>query len=442
MFQRITDKNILRVLVGGFGLVIVLLILASFIGIRSVKAIQGSAAQLENEQLASSRLIDEIHREQGTLNAVFYNLGKVQPDSVDRDKVLTQLNDTDVAIQRITAAGTGTPEETDWRHLQEATEAFSNEARRLLAQEDAESLFSLDLLRQQEQVIQIIRKLISAGRSRAEAAQGQIKSRSEELIRQSFVLIGACVLLALAFAIQTVRITASLFRQMEAQTNELSSVTWHMLENQETTARRFSHELHDELGQCLTAVKANLMSLASAPANAEGRLKDCTELVNDAISNVRELSQLLRPTILDDFGLDASIRWLTDGFMERTGIQVDYESNFSERLPDETETHLFRIAQEALTNIARHSGASRVAISLQADDTTLHLSIGDNGKGMPSIPAAGRKGMGMTGMRARARTAGGELTVSRFGESGVLLDVFVPKLVIQNESKDPHLVGR
>ena len=293
MFQRITDKNILRVLVGGFGLVIVLLILASFIGIRSVKAIQGSAAQLENEQLASSRLIDEIHREQGTLNAVFYNLGKVQPDSVDRDQVLTQLNDTDVAIQRITAAGTGTPEETDWRHLQEATEAFSNEARRLLAQEDAESLFSLDLLRQQEQVIQIIRKLISAGRSRAEAAQGQIKSRSEELIRQSFVLIGACVLLALAFAIQTVRITASLFRQMEAQTNELSSVTWHMLENQETTARRFSHELHDELGQCLTAVKANLMSLASAPANAEGRLKDCTELVNDAISNVRELSQLL-----------------------------------------------------------------------------------------------------------------------------------------------------
>ena len=148
MFQRITDQNILRVLVGGFGLVIVLLVLAGFIGIRSVKAIQGSAAQLENEQLASSRLIDEIHREQGTLNAVFYNLGKEQPDSVDRDKVLTQLNDTDYAIQRIVQAGTGTPEETDWRRLQEATEAFSNEARRLLAQEDAESLFSLDLLRQ------------------------------------------------------------------------------------------------------------------------------------------------------------------------------------------------------------------------------------------------------------------------------------------------------
>ena len=264
MFQRITDRNILRVLVGGFGLVIVLLILAGFVGIRSVKAIQGSAAQLENEQLASSRLIDEIHREQGTLNAVFYNLGKQQPDSVDRDKVLTQLNDADFAIQRIVAAGAGTPEEADWRRLQYATEGFSNEARRLLGQEDAETLFSLDLLRQQEQVIQIIRKLMAAGRSRAEEAQMQINTRSEELMRQSFVLIGACVFLAMIFAILTVRITATLFRQMEEQSTELSSVTWHMLENQETTARRFSHELHDELGQCLTAVKANLMSLAEA----------------------------------------------------------------------------------------------------------------------------------------------------------------------------------
>ena len=442
MFQRITDRNILRVLVGGFGLVIVLLILAGFVGIRSVKAIQSSAAQLENEQLASSRLIDEIHREQGTLNAVFYNLGKQQPDSVDRDKVLTQLNDADFAIQRIVTAGAGTPEEAEWRKLQEATEAFSNEARRLLGQEDAESLFSLDLLRQQEQVIQIIRRLMAAGRSRAEEAQMQIKTRSEELMRQSFVLIGACVFLAMIFAILTVRITTTLFRQMEEQSTELSSVTWHMLENQETTARRFSHELHDELGQCLTAVKANLMSLASAPANAEGRLTDCTQLVNDAIRNVRELSQLLRPTILDDFGLDASIRWLAEGFMERTGIHVEYSSNFSERLPDETETHLFRIAQEAMTNIARHSGATKVVISLHSKDEALHLSIGDNGQGMPEEPAVGRKGMGMTGMRARARTAGGELTINQFEARGVLLNVVVPKSVAKNESKDPHLVGR
>ncbi len=89
--------------------------------------------------------------------------------------------------------------------------------------------------------------------------------------------------------------------------------------------------------------------------------------MEESIYNVRELSQLLRPTILDDFGLDAGIRWLADRFRERTGIEVDYRSEFDGRLSDETETHLFRIVQEALTNIARHSGATKVEIHLRAE---------------------------------------------------------------------------
>ena len=105
MFQRITDRNILRVLVAGFGVVIVFLILAGFVGIRSVRAIQSSASRLETEQLASSKLIDEIHREQETLNAVFYNLGKEQPDTVNRELVLSQLNEADTAIERIVEIG-------------------------------------------------------------------------------------------------------------------------------------------------------------------------------------------------------------------------------------------------------------------------------------------------------------------------------------------------
>ncbi len=443
MFQRITDRNILRVLVGGFGVVIVFLILAGFVGIRSVRAIQSSASSLESEQMESSKLIDEIHREQETLNAVFYNLGKEQPDTVDREQVLSQLHDADTAIERIVTAAVGTAEEPLWKRLLEATVGFSNEARRLLAQEDAETLFSTDLLGRHDEVIEIVRELISGGRTRAEEAKGQIQSRSRELLRQSFLLVGACLILATAFAIFTVRITANLFRQMEAQSTELSSVTWHMLENQETTARRFSHELHDELGQCLTAVKANLMALNSATKeNFPVRLDDCVHLVNDAIRNVRELSQLLRPTILDDFGLEASLRWLADGFMERTGIAVVFTSNFSGRLSDETETHLFRIGQEALTNVARHSGATKVEIRLMAEDNTIHLSIGDNGRGLPVEVEPGRKGLGMTGMRARARTAGGELTIGQFEGSGVLLDVVVPKQVVQqSEPRDQHLVG-
>ena len=147
---------------------------------------------------------------------------------------------------------------------------------------------------------------------------------------------------------------------MEWQTAELGRVSWHMLEDQEATARRFSHELHDELGQSLTAVKTNLTALASAGPAESPRLADCLHLVDEAIGNVRQMSQLLRPTILDDFGLEAGLRWLAEGFAARTGIDVQVESTYSGRLPDDTETHLFRIAQEALTNVARHADAKHV----------------------------------------------------------------------------------
>ena len=197
------------------------------------------------------------------------------------------------------------------------------------------------------------------------------------------------------------------------------------LQDQEATARRFSHELHDELGQSLTAVKTNLASLRAGAGGDAARLDDCLRLVDESIGNVRQMSQLLRPTILDDFGLEAGVRWLTDSFAARTGTEVDFASSFSGRLPDETETHLFRIAQEALTNVARHAAAKHVRMRLEAAAGEVRLHIADDGCGLGIAPAKPR-GLGMIGMRARARSAGGDVTVrSRPGE-GVLIEVRVP----------------
>src|SRR5262249_6048556 len=148
------------------------------------------------------------------------------------------------------------------------------------------------------------------------------------------------------------------------------------------------------------------------------------------------MSQLLRPTILDDFGLEAGLRWLAEGFAARTGIEVGVNSTFPDRLPDETETHLFRIAQEALTNIARHSGATRATITLEPVGDEIWLAIHDDGRGLGATPSNGH-GLGLTGMRARARSAGGDAEVrSRPGE-GVLIEVRVP---IRHEAH-PNPVG-
>ena len=109
--------------------------------------------------------------------------------------------------------------------------------------------------------------------------------------------------------------------------------------------------------------------------------------MDEAIGNVRQMSQLLRPTILDDFGLEAGLRWLAEGFAARTGIEVKVDSSYSGRLPDETETHLFRIAQEALTNIARHAAAKHVTVTLRPHGDDIRLAIQDDGRGLPATPA-------------------------------------------------------
>ena len=438
MFQHITDKSILRVLITGFALVIVLLLASGYLSVYNAQQIRASAEQLADEQVVTNRLLDEIHREQGALNAVYNNLSQ-EPDSVDRDQILSQLNEADRGIDQIVATGVGTRDEPLWKELRAASTAFSAEARRLLALEDAESLSSYDLLERHEQVIEIVRKLVARGSARSAQAQRELTRRSGRLVNQSVTLMSVGLLLALVIAVLTIRMTAGLSRRLEWQAGELSRVSWHLLENQESAARRFSHELHDELGQSLTAVKANLVALAAPEPHK--RFDDCLRLVDEAIKNVRELSQLLRPTILDDFGLDAGLRWQCERFNERTGIEVRYDSSITVRLPDETETHLFRIAQEALTNIARHAKATRVEMSLHRDGGKVRLRISDNGKGLDESERAGPRGIGMTGMRARARSAGGELDV-RSSDRGVTIEAWVPSTVVKDEQEDTNLISR
>ena len=433
MFPRpITHRNVFRVLTAGFALVMLLLLGASVVGVRNIQSIQRSARGLLREQSVTNGLIDELQRQQTSLSEVFSILAR-DPDSIDSEAIVAQLDAADRDIERITQAGARTAEAGLWARLRLASADFSGEARRILAVENPQTFASLDLFRNHEAFVSVAGKLIESEYRKAIPAQAEIDRRSSRLRDVSLAFASLSVALALVFAVATVRVVSQLTREMEWQAAELSRVTWHMLERQEATARRFSHELHDELGQALTAIKTNLAAPGGGP-EGQRRLGDCLALVDGAIGNVREMSQLLRPTILDDFGLEAGVRWLTEGFAARTGAEASFHSNFSGRLPDETETHLFRIAQEALTNVARHSGARRVEVGLESRDGEIRLTVRDDGRGMsldrplaPAPPAAGRPAaMGMVGMRARARSAGGDLTVhSRPGE-GVLIEVRVP----------------
>jgi signal transduction histidine kinase len=436
MQRPITHANIFQVLTAGFGLVILLLLAAALVGVRNIRSIQENAANIVAEQTVTNRLIAELQEQQTSLTNVFSLLAR-DPDSVDYDEVMSQLEKADRDINRISAEGVQTAERDLWARLQRAALAFSAEARRLLSDENAKTYRTVELFRDHEAFVSVIARLLAGEYQKVNVAQDEIDSRSSRLLEASLLFASASVLLALMFAGVTVRMVARLIRRMDSQTAELGRVSWHMLEDQEATARRFSHELHDELGQSLTAIKTNLTALESNGQRNGERVEDCLRLVDEAIGNVRQMSQLLRPTILDDFGLEAGLRWLGEGFAARTGVAVDVESNHPGRLPDETETHLFRIAQEALTNVARHSGAKHVHVKLDARGDEIHLSIQDDGRGLPATPANAR-GLGMIGMRARARSAGGDVSVhSRPGE-GVFIEVRAP-VIAGTKANPPHL---
>jgi signal transduction histidine kinase len=440
-------RALIRVLAIGFTAVIVSLAVAAFIGANNVRSIARFASDVVTDQLAVTKLLDEVEQEQRVLNASFFrDTGIVEPE-----QALTGLDQTDREIARLAdQAGSG-PDRQMWQSLRLATIDFSTEARQVAGSKNPPDAPARDLLLRHQAVTAFAATLVDVTYKRILDAEQTMSARTARLAAESSVLVGGALVVALGCAFFTVRIAAGLFRQMQSQTGELSRVSFRLLQVQEEVARRFAHELHDELGGSLTAIKSDLAALAADPFD-KTRLQDSVKLVEQSISNVRELSQLLRPTILDDFGLDASLRWLVGRFGERTGMEVEYTSTFDARLPDQTETHLFRIVQEALTNIARHAGATRVAINLRSGEGAVRLSISDNGRGLASQSTAQgvsqngsqkgngsdarQGGMGISGMRARAASAGGGLKLESRPGGGVSIEVWAP--LIEPQASEPR----
>jgi signal transduction histidine kinase len=280
--------------------------------------------------------------------------------------------------------------------------------------------------------------LIGKGGRQVEA---MIFEKTQGLLIRMVWVLGFCFFLAVLISAVTLSALRRAFRQLARQEDELAKVSWHLLDIQEKMARRFSHEIHDELGQSLLGLRRMLNRIPDQPGGSGGPAlrQAATALVDDVVESARRLSQMLRPVILDDLGLDAGLRWLCESFSQRTGIAVHYQSNFEGRLEEQEETHLFRIAQEALTNVARHSGATAAWVTLQVRAGDLMLEIADNGRGLQLPPEQPRASLGMTGMRARARQIGGELAVESRRGGGLAVRVVAPLQVMHHgaELKNP-----
>ncbi len=217
----------------------------------------------------------------------------------------------------------------------------------------------------------------------------------------------------------------SLEAQVAARTQELRALSGRLLHIQEAERRAIAQELHDQIGQMLTGLRFQLEAGEKAGANLRGSL----ELTDEILRYVRTLTLQLRPRILDDFGLLPALEWHLDLFRRQTGLTVDSEFALpATRLPSEIETTVFRIVQEALTNVARHARGAKVNVTvIQSEDGHLIVEVGDRGPGFDVERAlAKRDSLGLAGLVERVQLAGGRIEIISRAEQGTRIHAEFP----------------
>ena len=218
---------------------------------------------------------------------------------------------------------------------------------------------------------------------------------------------------------------------VEQRTAALRRLSAKLLRVQDEERRRIARELHDSLGQDLTAAKISLDMLAREFDANSAYLREAQILIDRSISDTRTLSHLLHPPLLDEAGFVSAARWYVEGFGRRSGIETKLQlPDHLYRLPRPTEIALFRILQEALTNVHRHSGSRAVEVRVTADKTRVVLTVKDFGTGVPKeildkFWKSGNVGVGLPGIRERLKELGGTLKIESNAQ-GTLLNVSIP----------------
>jgi signal transduction histidine kinase len=260
----------------------------------------------------------------------------------------------------------------------------------------------------------------------AAAQTRQIYARGE---RNVYLFLAAILIVLLATGLYLVQYNRRMFDQVAALSERRSELAQQLIAMRENTFRSISRELHDEFGQILTAIGAMLQragrraSAVESPLCAD--LKEVQEIVQSTLDKVRTLSQALHPAVLDEAGLEVALRQHLPVFQKQTGIQIAYESSGAgPPLDQSVAIHVYRVLQEALNNVARHSKSARAAVRLRYTADSVVLEVEDGGVGMANSGAG--SGMGLVSMRERAELVHGNLELLPSESGGVLVRLTVP----------------
>jgi len=253
--------------------------------------------------------------------------------------------------------------------------------------------------------------------------------------------IGAANVMVLVVVMLT-----SLADRLQNQTVMIRSFSRRLEEARETERRHLSRELHDQIGQALTAAKINTEMLrSSAPVDVAARLDENATILDRLLQQTRQISLDLRPPLLDDLGLVPALRWYVNQQAERAGLEAKFSA---EPLADDVPPHIqiacFRLAQEAITNVVRHADARTLTVELRRAETSLRLVVRDDGKGF-DVPAAETRAeqgasLGLLGLKERAALAGGSARITSSPGRGVTVEILLPLDAAETEGDRQRLL--
>jgi signal transduction histidine kinase len=354
--------------------------------------------------------------------------------------------DLDDAMKRESsfAAASRTPEQSAF--LASSFSQFWDAEDRIFAlagegkEKEAREQIQLSLQERQAALSTAVARLLVQNSENEEQAGQQIVQIYGRVQRQVYVFLAATLLAILLSSLSLIRWNRRLFARMAELSERRSDLAQQLISTQESTLRYISRELHDEFGQILTAIGAMLKRAGiHAPEGSALRadLQEVREITQSTLDKVRTLSQALHPVMLDEAGLESTLDWYVPTVERQIGITISYEKQGAAFPVDGAAgVHIYRVLQEALNNVARHSGARQAWVRLRFLPVALELEVEDHGTGIVERPA--RQGIGLVAMRERSELLGGRLVFSRPSQGGTLLHLTVPREKAEAHGKEDH----
>jgi signal transduction histidine kinase len=342
--------------------------------------------------------------------------------------------DLDDALERQEAVAVAERTADQRRYLTTSVSQFWDAVDRIFvlarngAEDEARVQIRLSLQARQAALSTAVARLLVENNESAEQTARRVEAIYSQVERQVYRFLAGTLTAIVITSAYLIRSNRRLFAELASLSDQRRELAQSLIAARESTLRHLARELHDDFGQILTAIGSILKRAGRHAADdspLQSELREVREIAQTTLDKVRSLSQTLHPSILEELGLDSTIDWYLSTVDRQHGILVEYSRTGTPVPVDATVAiHVYRVLQEAITNVTRHAGTDRAWVRLRYTDNGLELEVEDHGKGLDR--AARPRGLGIVTMRERVELLGGTIAFSRPPEGGTLVRVTVP----------------